>query len=558
MEFKNIKNRKDLAFFLGIEDKELTYILYAKKPDNLYTTFEIAKKTGGVRIINAPMQPLKKVQESFAIKLYEAMQDEKLAPALSGVSHGFVKERNIITNAANHRNKKYVLNIDIKDFFDSFHFGRVRGYFINNKYFNMPEKVATYVAQLVCYKGKLPQGAPTSPIITNLICSIMDYHLIDLAKKYHLNYTRYADDLTFSTNDPHFIDNLLEFMSEVSSKIDAAGFLLNEKKTRITISDSRQEVTGLIVNKKIAVKREYYKMTRTMAHYLYTGKQMVLNGEDISVNQLEGRFSFINQIDYYNNIHNSNLKSEKNYLSDKFNSREKQYRLFLFYKYFFANEKPLIVTEGKTDSIYIKAALKNLYIQFPELVSMAEDGSFNLGFSFMNRTKYLKYFFGIDPFGADTMKNIYNAYKTKYLYDYLYSLNGNRLPKKPVILLFDNEKNSKKPLQQFLKHIGMKLDFDNTSYHRIKGNLYVLTIPRIKNNDTEIEDLFTECLLKTEINGKTFNRHCENIEKHYGKEILAKYVMNNYSTVDFSGFEPLMKSINDVLSDYESFLSNNT
>ena len=115
------------------------------------------------------------------------------------------KNKSIYTNAAIHRNKRFVLNMDLQNFFDSFHFGRVRGFFIKNRNFNCTNEIATMIAQIVCYKGKLPQGAPSSPVITNLICGSLDYRISKLSKKYKLDYTRYADDITFSTNNRHFI-----------------------------------------------------------------------------------------------------------------------------------------------------------------------------------------------------------------------------------------------------------------------------------------------------------------------------------------------------------------
>ena len=111
-----------------------------------------------------------------------------------------------------------VLNIDLENFFESFHFGRVRGFFIKNNNFLLPIEVATVIAQISCYEGKLPQGAPSSPIISNLICEILDYRLLKIAKKYKLNYTRYADDLTFSTNDKNFLGLQMEFYEEISKR----------------------------------------------------------------------------------------------------------------------------------------------------------------------------------------------------------------------------------------------------------------------------------------------------------------------------------------------------
>lgn len=122
------------------------------------------------------------------------------------------------------------MNIDLENFFESFHFGRVRGFFTKNKNFLLPSEVATVIAQLSCYEGKLPQGAPTSPIISNLICGILDYRLLKVAKKYKLNYTRYADDLTFSTNDKNFLNLQTKFHEEISKELIQAGFKINEKR----------------------------------------------------------------------------------------------------------------------------------------------------------------------------------------------------------------------------------------------------------------------------------------------------------------------------------------
>ena len=100
-----------------------------------------------------------------------------------------------------HVGSKYVLNIDLQDFFDSFNFGRVRGFFIKNRNFQLNPDVATVIAQIACYDNKLPQGSPCSPVITNLISHSLDIRLASLAKKYKCTYTRYADDITFSTRE---------------------------------------------------------------------------------------------------------------------------------------------------------------------------------------------------------------------------------------------------------------------------------------------------------------------------------------------------------------------
>ena len=453
----NFKNAREiLSKILSIHLNYLSYILYVKKIENLYTTFKIPKKNGGFREINAPQNELKMIQKKLVSFLEEKMKDKFKT---INASHGFVKERSIITNAKIHKNKKIVLNLDLKDFFDSFHFGRVKGFFEKNKDFKsfFPEltsELATLIAQLVCFNGKLPQGAPSSPLLTNLICNIFDVRVLKLAKKYKLAYSRYADDLTFSTNYKGFIRNLEKFKEDILLEIKKNGFEANMKKYRLTFQNSRQEVTGLTVNKKINVSSEYYKYTRAMAHSLYKNGEFKIDKIGGTINQLEGRFSFINQLDKYNKFEGE--KRKKYIARETLNSREKQYQNFLFYKYFFMNKKPLIVTEGKTDILYIKAALKNLYSEYPNLI-IKEENNFIFKISFLKRTKLLKYFFNLATDGADTMKNIYDYFgdknsKSYDLYNYFKKLTNSEALN-PIILVFDNEKNSDKPLTKFLNHI---------------------------------------------------------------------------------------------------------
>lgn len=235
-----IKNRNELADLLGIQRQRLTYLLYVKGLDNMYTSFSIPKKNGDSRIINAPNKELKYIQSKLAEELYlyrkKLMEEKEL---IGGVSQAFEKGKNIFTNALVHRNKRYVINMDLENFFDSFHFGRVRGFFLKSREFELPNEVATVLAKIVCCDGKLPQGAPTSPIISNMICNIFDIRIIKLAKKYRLDYTRYADDLTFSTNDKNYLMNKEQFYIEIKKEIEKAGFHINEDKTRISYNSSR-------------------------------------------------------------------------------------------------------------------------------------------------------------------------------------------------------------------------------------------------------------------------------------------------------------------------------
>lgn len=545
--------RDELSRMIKIKPGTLTYVLYIQKIKNSYEEFEIPKKNGGSRIINSPKKNLKKIQRNLGSVLYE-MHSEYLKKNNTEhkISHGFQKDRNIITNAKIHRHKKYLLNIDISDFFGAFHFGRIQGYFYKSKEFGFSKEVSTIIAQLVCYNGKLPQGAPTSPVIANLIFNIVDLHILELARKYKLDYTRYADDMSFSTNSKSFIHNYNEFLDKLQILLNRDGFDINENKTRLEYSSSRQKVTGLTVNDKINPNRNFIKETRAMACQLYKTGEFKIENRQGNLNQLEGRFSFINQLDQFNNKLEDGKGSNKNNKHIlRLNSRERQFQYFLFYRYFFMPEKPTIVTEGKTDIIHLKAALKKYHNEYPELITVKEDGKFEFKICFLRRTKRLNYFLGISKDGADTMKNIWCFYdgKNHHANIYGYIKNKSKTPKKnkPVILLFDNEQKSKKPLKEFLKFVGIDLKEGETS-KCLRENLYIQTIPlKGQLNECEIEDLYHDNILNIEIEGKKFNKDSKaNSEYFFGKHRFSLYVWKNYKKIDFSNFKPILNDINKV------------
>ena len=560
-KISDIQSRNDLADFLGIRRSSLTHILYVKKPETYYHTFEIPKRNGEMRMICASCGDLKVLQRKLSSMLWfyqKIIWNEKnIKP---NISHAFEKEKSIITNARIHRNKRFIINLDLENFFDSFHFGRVQGYFEKNKNFKLPRDVAVIIAQIACYKGHLPQGAPSSPIITNLICQTLDIDLLRVTKKYRLDYTRYADDLTFSTNNKHFIDYRDAFLTEVTEVIKRAGFSVNEKKTRIQFKDSRQEVTGLIVNKKLNINHDYLRKTRAMAHQLYTKGEFLINGMPGNLNQLEGRFSFIDQLDHYNNtLDPREIRHDAFHL----NGRERQYQAFIFYKCIFANEKPLIVTEGKTDIRYLKAALKSLYLKYPRLIQKDAEGKFVYKFSFFRRTKRWKYFFGISLDGADAMRNLYryhagNKSTPSYL-RYFHRLSGQE-QRQPIVLLYDNEMKSDRPLKKFLVD---EIHFTEEQKRELQSNLYIRLLPNSKlflatnplvadKEECEIEDLFLEELLALNLDGKTFCRKDKfDNTVYFGKEIFSQYIYENYKNIDFSQFIPLLDAIDAIVASSE-------
>lgn len=547
-DFCDIKTRDDFADYFDIPRNKLTYVLYKKGVENYYKSFEIPKKRGGSRHISAPHGYLKFIQKKLASTLYDCENYKTVR--VCNISHGFEKDKSIITNALVHRNKKYVLNIDLKDFFDSFHFGRVRGFFNKDKKFSFPIEIATIIAQLTCFNGVLPQGASTSPVITNLMCKIFDFRILKIAKKYKVDYTRYADDLTFSTNDKHFIEHYKDFLSIIQEEVERAGFFVNDEKIRLQFKDSQQIVTGIVVNKKINVSKSYYKVTRAMARSLYSQGEFTIDGVRGTLSQLEGRFSFIDSVSLFNNRKD---KQKHNFFS--LSSREREYSLFIFYKYFCVHNRPVIITEGKTDIRYLKAALKKMYAAYPNLISRDKNGKFEFKISFFNRSKKVQYFLGVPRDGGDGLKNIYQLFFDNQYNYYKYFSDLRKNTPLPIILLYDNETVSRKPLKVFTQHAHMKdadielLKKDLYFLLHKEANLYLATNNLVSGkNECEIEELFPQAVLDHKIDGKTFSLKGEDSSRHYSKEIFSKYIYSHYSEIDFNNFCPLLEALSKIVN----------
>jgi RNA-directed DNA polymerase len=264
-QFFALQTPQDVAAMLEIKYSYLVYYLHRLPIEQQYTVFEIPKRSGGVRNISAPKTSLAILQGKLKQVLQAVYQPKKCV-------QGFVTEKCIRTNAEAHRKQKFVLNIDLEDFFPSINFGRVRGMFMAFPY-ELPASVATVLAQISCFNNYLPQGAPTSPIISNMVCTKLDTQLAALARTNKCFYTRYADDITFSTSVPNFpvqlakqFENFVEIGQELSEVIVHNGFVVNSRKTRLQRSNSHQEVTGLTVNDKPNVDRRFLRQIRAMLH----------------------------------------------------------------------------------------------------------------------------------------------------------------------------------------------------------------------------------------------------------------------------------------------------
>lgn len=264
--FLSIRRSEEIAELLEVEYQDLIYWIYRTPENKRYLSFTISKKSGSPRNIDSPANNIKILQQKLNQVLLTVYKPK---PSV----HGFVVDRSVRTNATQHVGRRYVLNIDLKDFFPSINFGRVRGMFMGKPY-NLPTKVSTFLAHICCYKGVLPQGAPTSPIISNMICAQMDSQLQRLAAVNKCRYTRYADDMSFSTSRQTFpsaiavVNDLdqVEAGPELRQIIKSNGFLLHPEKIWLRRQDRHQEVTGITVNEIPNLPRRFTNNIRAMLH----------------------------------------------------------------------------------------------------------------------------------------------------------------------------------------------------------------------------------------------------------------------------------------------------
>ncbi len=266
----------ELAAAIGVSLGELRFLAFAREVSTTthYRRFTIPKRAGGERVISAPMKRLKRVQRWVLDHVLEPL-------ALPDPAHGFRTGRSILSNAAPHAGAAVVVNVDLRDFFPTVTYRRVKGLFGKLGY---SEEVAT-VLGLLCTEPeiaettldgityyvargerRLPQGAPTSPAITNALCRRLDRRIAGWATRHGFLYTRYADDLTLSTKDGAArIGSCLAFLRRVTA---AEGFCVHPDKVRVVRRGRRQEVTGIVVNERPAVPRVELRKFRALLHRL--------------------------------------------------------------------------------------------------------------------------------------------------------------------------------------------------------------------------------------------------------------------------------------------------
>jgi len=371
--FFALKTRRDLALLLNYRYEGLVYQLYKVPTEKNYETFSIPKKSGELRTIHAPSSKLKHIQR----RVNEVLQNVYLPKP---VVFGFIFGKNIVDNADKHKKKNWVLNIDLENFFPSINFGRVRGMFMHKPY-NLPDEVATTLAKICCFNNSLPQGAPTSPVISNMICAQMDSQLQDLAWKRRCFYTRYADDITFSTTLREFPPEIAKVNSvlsidlgqELTNIIQQNGFEINHGKVRAFAYFQRQEVTGLTVNKFPNVRRKFAMQIRSMLHAwdnkglqaaeaehyeFYNKKHRHPDNSPPSLKKvIKGKLDFLGMVKGKDN--RIYLKYKKQYHG--LILREKGLRRIRSFDESSIDKKPRIYTEGMTDALILNTAWKKLY-----------------------------------------------------------------------------------------------------------------------------------------------------------------------------------------------------
>lgn len=256
-----LSSKDALLVYLGVSPAELKKIWYHH--EKMYQNFDVAKKSGKPRPINAPDRRLKYLQRRIAEQL------DKLYPVRKPV-HGYVAGRSVKSNATSHLKQRFILNLDIKDFFSSITESRVHGVLRN---IGVPSAVAETIARICCYGGRLPQGGPASPVLSNMVCFRMDRALLKVAKDAKCIYTRYADDISFSSLRPlaALFEGVLpgtgpvqpELLSTVlQAAFSGNGFALNAEKIHYADKHSRRVVTGLKVNEGLNVDRRFVRNVR--------------------------------------------------------------------------------------------------------------------------------------------------------------------------------------------------------------------------------------------------------------------------------------------------------
>ncbi len=284
--------------------KKINKILYniSNNIDANYEEIIIHKKTGGLRFLYEPSKELKSIQKRI---LKNVLEEKKL----SKYSYAYKKNTSVLDNAKPHVNKDVIVKLDIKDFFDNITFKMVYDSCFNETLY--PKKMGMLFTNLCVYNNRLPQGAPTSGFISNIVLRNFDEKVGSYCEKRNISYTRYSDDLTFSGN--FNVNDLIKYVNRVLYEYN---FRLNKKKIKVISKKTRQQVTGIVVNDKVNISRNYKRKIRQEIYYIkkYSLKSHLKNiayksDKKTYLLSLLGRISYV-----YNITKNSEFYNYKKYV----------------------------------------------------------------------------------------------------------------------------------------------------------------------------------------------------------------------------------------------------
>lgn len=394
--------------------------------------------------------------------------------------------------------------------------------------------------------------------------------LVRLAKASGCTYTRYADDLTFSSNKPLFSSRVAfqpnphlhqwEPGHGLKRLIAKSGFSINPNKTRMQYRDSNQSVTGLTVNRKVNVPASYRNRVRAMAHALFTTGKFDLIGEQPDgaggtvirktpgkVSQLIGMLAYIDHIDQTNH----KIREQNNLEPTPTPGRIKLFRRTLYFDYFYSPESPVIICEGKTDNTYINCALKRLASMYPTMATSGTPAKLKVRlFKYTDRRTHE--ITEINGGVGGLCKLI------KYYHDDTTNIFKAPPPKHPIIVLIDNDAGSNKVYGAIAGITGKHKPTGMERFIHVTSNLYVVPTPLgVGGAQTMIEDFFDAGTRAKELSGKKFDpgRDADN-RTHYSKAAFARDVVaKNAGSIDFSRFSEIFDRMAEVISDYSGKLS---
>lgn len=289
---KNLPVIYDFEHFCRLVGYSSSYIKRAvNSPRSFYYDYNVPKKNGnGVRLISQPFPSLKEIQ-------YWILNNILYKLEVSPYAKAYVPHRKFKDNLRFHKNKKFVITYDVANFFPSIKKEKIEAYFIELGY---TELLSNLFSKLVTHRGYLPQGAPTSPYLSNLYMKQFDNKIVAYCKCRKIFYTRYADDLTFSSNEDVDINDLF---NTIKIELSILNLELNQDKTHIMNSSSRQIVTGVVVNKRLQVPKEFRSEIRKECYYINKFglsehlARIKQTNEKYYIKGLLGRINYVLQID---------------------------------------------------------------------------------------------------------------------------------------------------------------------------------------------------------------------------------------------------------------------